>query len=91
MAAVYYGRIGHLFPYLPQQPGYHKRFKAAAPLLGAAIDHLARYCPSWHAPVRLIDATPVPCGPLGRRSGAPSWPDRRTMATVQHIRVGYGA
>ena len=28
-----YGRLGHLFPYLPKQPGYHKRLKAAAPLI----------------------------------------------------------
>jgi len=27
-----YGRLGHLFPYLPCQPGYHKRLVAAAPL-----------------------------------------------------------
>jgi Transposase DDE domain len=26
------------------------------------MDHLARQCPSWYDPVRLIDATPVPCG-----------------------------
>jgi DDE family transposase len=57
-----YARLGHLFPYLPHQPGYHKRLKAAAPLLAAAIDHLARQSPSWYDQVRLIDATPVPCG-----------------------------
>ena len=57
-----YGRLGHLFPYLPNQPGYHKRLKAAAPLLAAVIDHLARQSPRWYDPVRLIDATPVPCG-----------------------------
>ena len=57
-----YARLGHLFPYLPHQPGCRKRLKAAAPLLAAAMDHLARQCPSWHDPVRLIDATPVPCG-----------------------------
>jgi hypothetical protein len=57
-----YARLGHLFPYLPKQPGYHKRLKAAAPLLAAAMDHLARQSPSWHDQVRLIDATPVPCG-----------------------------
>jgi hypothetical protein len=34
-----YGRLGHLFPYLPKQPGYHKRVKAAAPLLAVVIDH----------------------------------------------------
>ena len=57
-----YGRLGHLFPYLPHQPGYHKRLTAAAPLPAAVLDHLARQCPSWYDPVRLIDATPVPCG-----------------------------
>jgi hypothetical protein len=57
-----YGRLGHLFPYLPKQPGYHKRLKAAGPLLAAVIDHLTRQSPSWYDAVRLIDATPVPCG-----------------------------
>jgi hypothetical protein len=57
-----YARLGHLFPYLPKQPGYHKRLKAAAPLLATVMDYLARECPSWHDQVRLIDATPVPCG-----------------------------
>ncbi|MCA1677277.1 MAG: IS982 family transposase, partial [Actinobacteria bacterium] len=41
-----YCRLGHLFRYLPNQRGYHKRLKAAAPLL-AAITHLARVSPSW--------------------------------------------
>ena len=57
-----YERLGNLFPYLPRQPGYHKRLKAAGPLLAAVIDHLARQSPSWYDPVRLIDATPVPYG-----------------------------
>jgi len=57
-----YGRLGHLFPYLPHQPGYHKRVKAAAPLICQAMLHLAALCPSWASDLRLIDATPVPCG-----------------------------
>jgi hypothetical protein len=57
-----YARLGHLFPYLPKQPGYHKRLKAAAPLLAAVMDYLARECPSWQDQARLIDATPLPCG-----------------------------
>jgi hypothetical protein len=56
-----YARLGHLFPYLPYQPGYHKRLKAAAPLLAAALVYLAREAPSWHGQVRLIDA-PGACG-----------------------------
>jgi hypothetical protein len=55
-------RLGHLFRYLPQQPDYNKRLRAAAPLLAKAITHLARVSPSWCDDLRLIDATPVPCG-----------------------------
>jgi Transposase DDE domain len=57
-----YGRLGHLFPYLPHQPGYHKRVKAAAPLICQTMACLARQCPSWSDGLRLLDATPVPCG-----------------------------
>jgi hypothetical protein len=35
------GRPGHLFPYLPHQPGYHKRVKAAAPLICKTTLYLA--------------------------------------------------
>ena len=42
-----YARLGHLFPYLPNQPGYHKRVKAAAPLICRATEYLATLCPSW--------------------------------------------
>jgi DDE family transposase len=57
-----YVRLGHLFPYLPKQPGYHKRLTAAAPLICQAMRYLAMLCPSWADDLRLIDATPVPCG-----------------------------
>ncbi len=71
-----YAQLGHLFPYLPHQPGYHKRLKAAGPLLAAALDYLARETPSQHDEVRLIDATPVPCGAsreTARRSELAGW------------------
>lgn len=57
-----YGRLGHLFPYLPHQPGYHKRLVAAAPLILRATQVLAAGVPSHTDQLRLIDATPVPCG-----------------------------
>jgi hypothetical protein len=57
-----YGRLGHLFPYLPHQPGYHKRVKAAGPLICKTTLYLATLCPSWADDLRLLDATPVPCG-----------------------------
>jgi hypothetical protein len=41
-----YARLWHLFPYLPNQPGYHKRVKAAAPLICRAAEYLATLCPS---------------------------------------------
>jgi Transposase DDE domain len=55
-------RLGHLFPYLPKQPGYHQRLTAAAPLICQTMLDLATLCPSWADDLRLIDATPVPCG-----------------------------
>lgn len=51
-----------LFPYLPKQPGYHKRLKAAEPLLCRTILVLAECCPSWFDDMWIADATPVPCG-----------------------------
>jgi hypothetical protein len=56
-----YGRLGHLFPYLPKQPGYHKRIKAAAALINKAMLYLAAQCPSWDDDLRLVDGTPIPC------------------------------
>ena len=56
-----YGRLRHLFPYLPKQPGYHKRIKAAAALINTAMLYLAAQCPSWDDDLRLVDGTPIPC------------------------------
>src|SRR2546430_16653508 len=57
-----HGRLAHLFPYIPQQPAYNKRLRAAGPLLAEAIQHLASLTPSWCDQLRLMDSTPVPCG-----------------------------
>lgn len=51
-----------MFCYLPKQAGYHKRLKAARPLLCKAITVLAVCCPSWFDDLWITDATPVPCG-----------------------------
>jgi hypothetical protein len=34
-------RLGHLSPYLPNRPGYHKRLKATAPLICQATFYRA--------------------------------------------------
>jgi len=55
-------RIGHLFPRILRQSEYSKRVKAAAPLMEAALRWLADATPGSAEPLRLMDATPVPCG-----------------------------
>jgi Transposase DDE domain len=54
-------RLWHLFPYLPQQPGYNKRVRRLAPAIARSINYLAYISPSFCAGLRLLDSTPVPC------------------------------
>ncbi|MCA1698572.1 MAG: IS982 family transposase [Actinobacteria bacterium] len=55
-------RLGHLFPYLPKQPGYNKRMRALAPQIVRLLNAVAFNSPSWCDNIRLLDSTPVPCG-----------------------------
>jgi Transposase DDE domain len=55
-------RLGHLFPYLPKQPGYNKRMHALAPQIVRLLNVVAFASPSWYDKIRLLDSTPVPCG-----------------------------
>jgi hypothetical protein len=55
-------RLGHLFPYIPKQPGYNKRVRALAPRICLLVSALARSSPSFCDRLRLLDSTPVPCG-----------------------------
>jgi hypothetical protein len=55
-------RIGHLFPRLLRQSEYNQRIKSAAPLMEAALRWLAQATPGSAEMLRLMDATPVPCG-----------------------------
>jgi hypothetical protein len=55
-------RLGHLFPYLPKQPGYNKRLRSLAPTIARVISQLAAASPSFCDNLRLLDSTPVPCG-----------------------------
>jgi hypothetical protein len=54
--------IGHLFPYLPKQPGYNKRLRALSTQFTHLIAVLATDTDLWHHPIRLADSTPVQCG-----------------------------
>jgi len=55
-------RLGHLFCYLPKQPGYSKRMRALAPQIVRLLNAIAFASPSWCDNIRLLDSTPVPCG-----------------------------
>lgn len=55
-------RLGHLFPYLPKQPGYNKRLRKLAPTIARVISELAVTSASFCDNLRLLDSTPVPCG-----------------------------
>jgi hypothetical protein len=72
--AVARRRLGHLFPRLPGQPGYHKRRER----LREAIDWLsgvfATRSPGYHDDLVLLDSTPIECG--------------RSLETVRRSRLG---
>ena len=68
--------VGHLFPKLLGQSEYNDRLKAAAPLMEAALRWLAGRTPATAELLRLMDATPVPCGAsavTAKRSGLYGW------------------
>jgi hypothetical protein len=69
-------RIGHLFPRLLGQSEYNQRLKNAAPLMEAALRWLSGQTPGSAEMLRLMDATPVPCGHsviTARRSDLAGW------------------
>jgi Transposase DDE domain len=68
--------IGHLFPRLLAQSEYNERLKSLAPLMEAALRWLAGATPGSAEMLRLMDATPVPCGQsviTAKRSGLYGW------------------
>jgi len=68
--------LGHLFPYLPGQPGYNRRLRAAAALITMLIRLLAADTSLWTDDVWVVDSTPVECGrsrETARRSDLAGW------------------
>ena len=68
--------LRHLFPYLPQQPGYNKRLRAAGPLIRRCIRVLAASTSIWTDDVWIVDSTPVECGrsrETAKRSDLAGW------------------
>jgi hypothetical protein len=70
--------LRHLFPYLPQQPGYNKRLRRLTGTLTWLISMLARDTSIWTDDVWVIDSTPVECArsrAAVERSALAGWAD----------------
>src|SRR5690348_141461 len=83
--------LGHLFPYLPRQPGYNKRLRAAAGLIATVIRVLAADTSLWTDDVWIVDSTPVECGrsrETVKRSDLAGWAEYGYCAS--HSRFFWG-
>jgi hypothetical protein len=60
--AVARTRLGHLFPKLPGQPGFHKRRRRLADTIEWLMGVFAADSPGHRDPIVLLDSTPVECG-----------------------------
>jgi Transposase DDE domain len=84
-------RLGHLFPYLPGQPGYNRRLRAAAGLITTLIRLLAADTSLWTDDVWVVDSTPVECGrskETAHRSDLAGWAEYGYCAS--HSRYFWG-
>ena len=75
--AVARKRLCHLFPELPQQPGYHKRRAPAGRHDRVADRHVRGQSPGFYDDLLLIDSTPVECA--------------RSLETVRRSQLADGA
>ena len=83
--------LGHLFPYLPGQPGYNRRLRGAAGLITTLIRLLAADTSLWADDVWVVDSTPVECGrsrDTARRSDLAGWAEYGYCAS--HTRYFWG-
>jgi Transposase DDE domain len=85
------GRLAHLFPYLPRQPGYNKRLRNLAATMRWLTGVLARDTTLWTDDVWVVDSTPVECGrsrETARRSDLAGWAEYGYCAS--HSRYFWG-
>jgi Transposase DDE domain len=83
--------LRHLFRYLPGQPGYNRRLRAAAGLITTLIRLLAADTSLWADDVWVADSTPVECGrsrDTARRSDLAGWAEYGYCAS--HSRYFWG-
>jgi hypothetical protein len=83
--------LRHLFPYLPQQPGYNKRLRRAGSLIRHCIRLLAIDTSVQADDVWVVDSTPVECGrsrETAKRSDLAGWAEYGYCAS--HSRYFWG-
>jgi len=83
--------LGHLFHYLPGQPGYNRRLRAAAGLITVLIRLLAADTSLWTDDVWVVDSMPVECGrsrDTAKRSDLAGWAEYGYCAS--HSRYFWG-
>ncbi|MEU9302022.1 IS982 family transposase [Streptomyces sp. NPDC048269] len=71
-----HSRLGKMFPFVPKQPGWNKRLRAALSLVKRAVRLLATDTDFWFDNHWIIDSTPVECGrsrPTVKRSDLAGW------------------
>src|SRR6266536_2557443 len=94
--AVAEKRLGHLFPALPKQPGWHKRRRRLSETIEWLIGVFAADSPGHSDPVVLVDSTPVECGrsvETSRRSQLADVCDKgyRSADFEREVRERFGA
>lgn len=80
-----------LFPYVPLQPGYNKRLRAAGGLMLHCLRALAASTSLWTDDVWVVDSTPVECGrsrETVKRSDLAGWAEYGYCAS--HSRFFWG-
>ena len=83
--------LGELFPYIPEDPGYNTRLRAALPLIKRWIRVLSQDTDFWNETVWIADSTPLPCGasrPTAKRSELAGWANYGYCAS--HSRFFWG-
>ena len=91
-------RLDHLFPQLPQRPGFHKRRDRLADTIEALIEEFARHSPGYDDDLLVVDSTPVECArsrETVKRGGASSLYDALSDAAdsgycASHRRLFFG-
>jgi len=86
-----HANLRNLFPYLPKQPGYNKRLRAATGLMRTLARLLAERTSTWADDVWLVDSTPVECArsrDTVKRSDLAGWAEYGYCAS--HSRYFWG-